>query len=134
MLDHLEKTCLRPVLTARTRVSRRGVILAAAGLLAAGTRIVHAQMANGRTDDGDQSADQNDDGGDNDDGQTAPPGPGAWRRVASTCRADTKQFCPTLTPASSGMDAGAHEEATCLKFYRTDLSPGCRGAIDAVTR
>jgi hypothetical protein len=53
----------------------------------------------------------------------------ALRRVAESCQAETQQFCPTLQPHPTPRD-----EAICLKYYKTSLSLGCRGAINAVTR
>jgi Tfp pilus assembly protein PilE len=53
----------------------------------------------------------------------------ALRRVAESCQAETQHFCPTLQPSPTPRD-----EAICLKYYKTSLSLGCRGAINAVTR
>lgn len=64
------------------------------------------------------------------DGSSAPaPGVSAFRRVAEACQGDAARLCPGL-PAS----ATAHDQAICLKFFKSDLSLGCRGAINSVTR
>lgn len=58
-----------------------------------------------------------------------PPADAAWHHVSQSCHAEATRFCPRTADAST-----PREEAICLKFYRTSLSPGCRGAINAVTR
>lgn len=54
--------------------------------------------------------------------------PGAYGRVADSCRDDYRAFCSAPVANPDGM-----AEAFCLKFRKSDLSLGCRHAIDAVS-
>ena len=56
----------------------------------------------------------------------AAPSDAAWRNLAHSCTAEADRLCPTGS-------SDPHEEALCLKFYRSSLSLQCRAALDAVT-
>lgn len=62
-------------------------------------------------------------------GPPPPPAAAALRRVAKSCKAETERFCPALTGTPS-----PRSQAICLRPYRTSLSLGCRGAVNAVIR
>ena len=53
----------------------------------------------------------------------------ALHRVTASCQRETARFCPALTETAPPRD-----RVICLKDYRSSLSLGCRGAINAVTR
>ena len=57
----------------------------------------------------------------------APSPAAALRRVATTCKGEVVRFCPALRDSVSARDM-----LICLRPYRSDLSLGCRGAINAV--
>jgi hypothetical protein len=51
------------------------------------------------------------------------------RRVTTLCQPELARFCPALTP-----DAIPRNQAICLKSYKTNLSLGCRHAVNAVIK
>ena len=53
----------------------------------------------------------------------------ALRRVTTLCQPELARFCPALEPS-----AIPRNQAICLKSYKTNLSLGCRHAVNAVTR
>jgi hypothetical protein len=53
----------------------------------------------------------------------------ALRRVTTSCQPELARFCPALEPS-----AIPRNQAICLKSYKTNLSLGCRHAVNAVTR
>ena len=53
----------------------------------------------------------------------------ALRSVAAACASDTMRFCPAVDPQSST----PRDQVMCLKFFRADLSLGCRNAVSAAT-
>ena len=52
----------------------------------------------------------------------------ALRRVPRSCKAEVVRFCPSLPEGARPRD-----QAICLKYYKTSLSLGCRGAVTAAT-
>lgn len=56
-----------------------------------------------------------------------PPRVKLLRDVTASCKVDYQRFCPT---SRTGRISGG-DEVLCLKFYRSDLSLGCRHAISA---
>lgn len=51
----------------------------------------------------------------------------ALRRVAKACAGEVPRFCPSAQDSRSARDM-----LICLRPYRMDLPPACRGAINAV--
>ncbi len=64
-------------------------------------------------------------------GYVPPPGrQAAAKLVTGSCVADYLRFCPS---AGDGPASG-REEALCLKYFKPDLSLGCRRAVTAFFR
>ena len=92
-----------------------GRLLVLAGVLLAGVLLAPLPLV-GQTFDPSDAA-----------GQRIRSRPEMWRDLGAKCAAETARFCP------ASAEQTPRDQALCLKFYKTSLSLGCRGAVNAVT-
>jgi hypothetical protein len=97
------------------RIRLAAILLAAAIAVPAGQVCAQARLDSPPATSGDESQ--------------PPSSAAALRSVTTSCKDETARFCPALEPSPLPRDA-----AICLKYYKTSLSLGCRGAVNGVTR
>lgn len=99
------------------RIGLTAILLATAVAVPAGHVRAQSRLDSSSPTGADESASQQ------------PSSAAALRRVTTSCKDETARFCPALEPSPLPRDA-----AICLKYYKTSLSLGCRGAVNGVTR
>ena len=59
-----------------------------------------------------------------------PPRIALLRNVTLACKYDYPKYCPVPTFGT----VGGADQATCLKYFKSDISLGCRHAIAAASQ